>query len=427
MNLLNKTNRYYITFSIIAYLLIAGVFYIVTEFVIYQEVESRLKVERQDFEHYVQEHGVWESSCYFVEDKIDLKRVTDTLRPLTVFKDTIYANRYSEEIDPFRQHTFYATIGNENFKVRIRKSLIEWNKLLSFITGTMLVLLSAGLTVLFFLQRRVSKNIWKPFYSTLSRAKSFDISHGSGLVIPTADIYEFQELNKVLEKMTRKIASDYQNLKEFTENAAHEIQTPLALINTRIEELVQGTNFTEQQMYWIQQIHTSTMRLSKLHQGLLLLSKIDNGQFMEKKDLTFNDLVRRKLDEYEEVFAHKQLTVNCINRAPFVMAMNPALADILITNLLTNAIKHNIQNGRIQVEITADHLKVMNTGLEIHFNPVKLFERFKKNNQASPSLGLGLAIVKKICDSFDLAIDYTNKGSFHEITCSRKADGIHTD
>ena len=125
MKLLAKTNSYYIGFSIIAYILLTLVFYLVTEFVIYQEVEARLKVERQDFEHYVSEQGVWEESCYFVDNKIELFSVTDTLQPLEVFKDTLFASRFDDEINPFRQYSFYKVINQQPYKVSIRKSLVR--------------------------------------------------------------------------------------------------------------------------------------------------------------------------------------------------------------------------------------------------------------------------------------------------------------
>lgn len=416
MKLLAKTNAYYITFSVVAFIMLAIVFYIVTEFVIYEEVETRLKVERQDFEHYVAEQGVWEESCYFVENKIELATVRDTLAPIEVFKDTLFANRFDSEVVPFRQYSFYKVINRQPYKVSIRKSLIESNTLLTFITATMVVVLGIGLVSLYFLQRKISKKIWQPFYQSLANAKSFDISHGVGLNMPEEPIYEFQELNEVLEKMTNKITADYQNLKEFTENAAHEIQTPLALINSRVEELIQGKNFTDQQMYWVEEIHKSTLRLSKLHHGLLLLSKIENGQFYEHEHVNISLLAKNKFNDYQEVFEHKELETNFIENGKFIAEMNPALADILITNLLNNAVKHNVAKGSLHLEIFSNTLVISNTGASLKFPPEKLFERFKKQNQSSASLGLGLAIVKKICTYYDFDVSYEIKDNCHIVS-----------
>ncbi len=416
MKLLERTNLYYIFFSVITYVIIAGSFYIVVEHLIYSEVEERLRVERRDFENYIALHGVWEESCYFVEDKITLQGVTDTLMSFPAFKDTLLDNRYNQQLVPFREHSFYSTIGNSLYKVSIRKSLIESNTLLKFITITMLLSLSVGLLLLFVFQRRISKVLWKPFYDTLSKAKAFEVNDGKGLSLNPQYIYEFNELNTELVKMTDKISRDYKNLKEFTENASHEIQTPLALINSRVEELIQERNLTPDQMSWIQDIHESTLRLSKLNHALLLLSKIDNGQFYGREKVNVSQLLEVKLLAFEEVFNLKGIQVNYIKTDDLFFKINGTLADILFTNLINNAVKHNIKNGSIHLEVSATQFSIRNTGEPLKVQPAMLFERFRKQNQASSSLGLGLAIVKKICDIHKINVSYSYTGGFHAIS-----------
>ncbi len=349
MKLLARTNLYYIFFSIITYILVAGAFYLVIEYVVYQEVEKRLVVERHDFENFIRAHDMWEESCYFVENKITLSALHTTAPYIAEFKDTALYDRYSAQQVPFRQYSFPATIGGIPYKVSIRKSLIESNDLLMYITGTMLILLSIGLLLLFLFQRRISKTIWKPFYQTLSKAKSFGLIQGRGLALRSENIHEFNELNAVLEKMTSKMALDYKNLKEFTENASHEIQTPLALISSRVEELIQQKNFTPEQMYWIENIHQSTLRLSRMQQALLLLAKIDNGQFYEHERVNLTSLAENKVAEWEELFLLKKLTVSTESTGSLMIEMNTTLADILISNLIGNAQKHNIPGGSITV------------------------------------------------------------------------------
>lgn len=418
MKLLGRTSLYYIAFSLITYVVIAGSFYVLVERMIYSEVEDRLKVERRDFEHYVRLHGVWEESCYFVEDKITLLSVADTLSPLLAFKDTLMDNRYNRQLIPFREHTFYSSVGGALYKVSIRKSLIESKSLLKSITLTMLLTLSVGLLVLYLFQRRFSKVLWRPFYQTLAKAKAFDVSDGSPLTLSPQSIFEFNELNTELVKMTEKISLDYRNLKEFTENASHEIQTPLALINSRVEELIQEKNVASNQMAWIQDIHESTLRLSRLNQALLLLSKIENGQFYEREAVSVNALIVSKLASFEEIFNLKGIQVSFRQTGTLTLQMNGPLADILFTNLLNNAVKHNIKQGRIDILIEPEQFVIENTGGELKVEPEVLFERFRKHNPSSNSLGLGLAIVKKICDIHKLSIRYTYLARLHTFRMS---------
>ncbi len=416
MKLLSRTNLYYIFFSVVTYVIIAGSFYLVVERMIYREVEDRLKVERKDFENFIKSHGVWEESCYFVEDKISLLATADTLETYPAFKDTLLFNRYSQQFVPFREYSFYSAVGPKQYKVSIRKSLIESNTLLESITSTMLLSLSVGLLLLFIFQRRISKKLWQPFYETLSKAKSFEVNDGRGLQLQRQDIFEFNELNSELVKMTDKISSDYKNLKEFTENASHEIQTPLAMINSRVESLIQEPDFSKDQMSWIQDIHESTLRLSKLNHALLLLSKIDNGQFHEQESIDIGKLIVAKLIAFEDIFELKELHVEYHKHHELTLRMNYTLADILCTNLINNAIKHNFKGGQIHVLISEGELIIKNTGEPLKVDPQTLFERFKKQNQSSSSLGLGLAIVKKISELYNTRIEYSFAEQFHFIT-----------
>lgn len=420
MKLLGRTNLFYIAFSLLTYVVIAGSFYVLVERMIYREVEDRLRVERRDFEHFVQTHGVWEESCYFVEDKITLAPVSDTLGALPQFKDTLLDNRYNQQLIPFREHTFYSAVGGALYRVSIRKSLIESKSLLKSITITMLITLSIGLLLLYLFQRRFSKVLWKPFYQTLAKAKAFDVNDGSALKLTPEPIYEFNELNSELIKMTEKISRDYRSLKEFTENASHEIQTPLALINSRVEELIQEKSVAPNQMSWIQDIHESTLRLSRLNHALLLLSKIENGQFYEREPVDVNQLIANKLSSFEEIFNLKGITVSLQQTGTLVLQMNGSLADILFTNLLNNAVKHNMKPGRIDIIIDEHQFLIENTGEALNGDPEVLFERFRKKNQSSNSLGLGLAIVKKIAEIHKLTIVYTCKERLHTFTLTHQ-------
>lgn len=417
MKLLARTNRYYIFFSIITYAIVAGTFYVVVEYLIYKEVDQRLEVERKDFENFIQTHGYWDEGCYFVEDKINLLAVNDAAAFQPFFRDTLLFNRYTKEPVPFREYRFINKIGAQTYQVSIRKSLIESNEVLEFITIVMLAALSIGLLLLYWFQTSISKTIWKPFYATLASAKSFDVNQGSGLALKDESIHEFTELNSSLTKMTSKIADDYRNLKEFTENASHEIQTPLALINSRVEGLIQAKDLSSQNMSWIQDIHESTMRLSRLNQALLLLAKIENGQFHETETIDMLEIVRTRVSEMEEIFAHKQIRIQIQTEDKFIVTINRALAELLVTNLLNNAVKHNLPvNGSLTVHSTQHEITFSNTGPALTVSPADLFERFKKQNPASGSLGLGLAIVKKICTAYDLDIAYETKGEMHSLT-----------
>jgi signal transduction histidine kinase len=173
-------------------------------------------------------------------------------------------------------------------------------------------------------------------------------------------------------------------------------------------------------MRWIQDIHESTMRLSRLNQALLLLTRIENRQYHEKETLNLSQIINTKLGELDEIFTHKGITATHTNNGSFMVDINPALADVLITNLLNNAVKHNLSiNGVVSILSENSQLTFQNTGPALSVPPQELFERFRKQNATSGSLGLGLAIVKTICTVYDLDITYSMTSDLHTIVIKK--------
>ena len=416
MKLLTKTNRIYLAFSLVIYLVTAFVFYQIIRMVIYDEVENRLRVEKRDFEEYIHVHNTWSNIPYFVENKIVVVAVRGSKFRKEEFSDTLIQNRYDNELIPFRQLTFYEPIQGVMHRVSIRKSLIQTYRLIEVITAAMIIFLGLLLVGMFWFQGQLSGRLWLPFYDTLSRLRRFDLTSDKPLQLDKTEITEFTELNEGLQKMADKMRQDYQSLKEFTENASHEMQTPLALINAKVEQLIQTKQLTETQTNWIETIYQASRRISRLNQGLLLLAKIENKQFNDSQPVNLTELLAEKLGDMDEVLTFKELTVSVQIQAPFTVSLPVSLADSLVTNLMNNAIKHNQPNGRIELTSTADQLSLSNTGGQLSSDPDRLFERFKKESTGPDSVGLGLAIVRQICDSYGLNVSYQNVANLHTIS-----------
>lgn len=419
MKLLAKTNRIYLAFSLVIYLLTALAFYQIVRLLIYDEVENRLRVERRDFEAYVRAHNSWSTIPYFVENKIEIVPVRRAEPFREEFSDTLIQNRYDNELIPFRQLTFYRPIQGIMYRVEIRKSLIQTYRLIEAITVTMLLFLGLLLLGTFWFQGKLSGQLWHPFYDTLSRIKRFDLSSDTSLQLDKPKITEFSELNDVLQKMAAKMQQDYRSLKEFTENASHEMQTPLALINAKVEQLIQTEQLTENQTQWIETIYQASRRIARLNQGLLLLAKIENRQFNDSQVVDLASLLAEKLVDMDEVLSFKQLSVQVQTTAPFEVQLPGALAESLVMNLVSNAIRHNQPNGCIELTSTADRLCLSNTGGQLISDPERLFERFKKESTGPDSVGLGLAIVRQICDSYGLRIAYQQAEGIHQFCMTR--------
>jgi signal transduction histidine kinase len=255
----------------------------------------------------------------------------------------------------------------------------------------------------------------------------FDLMGENHVEFDKTNVREFKILNDVLKTMTEKIAFDYRNLKEFSENAAHEMQTPLSIIQSKLELLIQSENLNAKQMEDVQAVYESATRLSKLTQALLLLAKIENNQFTELQPIKIEELIKTKINLFKELAKHKSISVE-MELKSLVIKMHPMLADILVSNLIANAIKHNIEGGNLSIELNREGFVIRNSGTPLNVSPQVLFQRFRKANPASDSLGLGLAIVKAICTVYGFSLEYKYIDNLHIISIKlRNPESLQND
>ena len=323
-----------------------------------------------------------------------------------------------EELQPYRTLTFSAKAGEKFYSASISRPLVESDDLIESIAYSLSILTGILLLVLFLLNWFLSKKMWKPFYKTLDELKKFDLNKKEIMILPQVKISEFKILNEEIKKMTDKIQKDYKNLKEFTENASHEIQTPLAIIRSKLELMIQSENLPEEQIKSIREIYESVNRLSKLNQSLLLLAKIENRQFHQEQIIDLKNLIEKKINHLEELIDMKGIKIERIFSDSLQINMNTQLADILLSNIIGNAIRHNISDGKIIIELKNNSLIISNTGSSLETSTEKLFERFQKASASSESVGLGLSIVKQICDTYNFKVSYAHTGGMHTVSVS---------
>lgn len=229
-------------------------------------------------------------------------------------------------------------------------------------------------------------------------------------------IYEFRKLNEVVKESIERTEVAYEQQKMFIGNASHEMQTPLAICNSRLEMLLEDPSLTERQMEEIVKTRQTLEQLSRMNRSLLLLTKIDNGQFADVADVNFTESIQRLLPDYEMVYASKNIRLQTELQGDFIVCMDESLAQTLLSNLLKNAFVHNHEGGEITIKATADSLLFENTGAPESLNRDYIFERFYHSSDNRQSLGLGLAVVKAICQRYGLRIDYAFNNGKHAFT-----------
>lgn len=229
-------------------------------------------------------------------------------------------------------------------------------------------------------------------------------------------IYEFRKLNEVVKESIERTEVAYEQQKMFIGNASHEMQTPLAICSSRLEMLLEDPSLTERQMEEIVKTRQTLEQLSRMNRSLLLLTKIDNGQFADVADVNFTESIQRLLPDYEMVYASKNIRLQTELQGNFIVRMDESLAQTLLSNLLKNAFVHNHEGGEITIKATTDSLLFENTGAPESLNRDYIFERFYHSSDNRQSLGLGLAVVKAICQRYGLRIDYAFNNGKHAFT-----------
>ncbi|HEY5391008.1 MAG TPA: HAMP domain-containing sensor histidine kinase [Hanamia sp.] len=331
----------------------------------------------------------------------------------TFYSDTSIYDKLEKESVGYRVIKSYYNHNEKTYLITILKPALEEDELMEGLVSSLFVVI--GLLILSFLIVNwiLSKLLWKSFYNTISLLNEYGLEKNKQLVFSPSNIKEFKELNETLIKMTDKIYADFKRQKEFTENASHELQTPLAVIKSKIELLIQSENLKEDEMQQIQTIESAVNKLSSLNKALLLLVKIENRQFNEVEKLSAQIATENILLNFDNLMRDKNILLAKAHADDFSIKINPQLLDILLANLLQNAIRHNFIGGTIKIEIIDHTLSVSNTGEVLKVKSNEMFERFKKDIDKKESLGIGLAIVKSICDIYGIDIEYSYKRNEH--------------
>lgn len=260
----------------------------------------------------------------------------------------------------------------------------------------------------------VLKGVFRPLHRLLDWLHCIQ----PGKEVPPLDnptkIREFRQLSDAALDMGNRSYKAYEEQKQFIENASHELQTPLAIVRGKVELLAESEGMTEQQMEQLDEIYATLGRAVKLNKSLLLLSRIENGQYTEMEDVSVDEILDELLPDLMDIYEHKQVRlIREREEQPFIIRCNHSLAQILVSNLVKNSLLHNREGGELQVLTTPTSLVIKNTG-DVPLDGEKLFRRFYHGMDGKKdSTGLGLAIARSIALSSSLKLTYEWQDGMH--------------
>ncbi|AUD06903.1 sensor histidine kinase [Spirosoma pollinicola] len=403
MSLLGQTARYLLMTAFLITLIGSVGFYTLIHWKIRYEVDEILSAQVKQTALRLQKKP---TSLFFDWDNNpQIKRVRTSIRPK--FSDIIVLDSLdTNKPIPVRQLRQTVSVNGQIYLITIQQPYFEFDELsrqmsVGVIFGFLILM---GLSVAIGVS--LSRRLWSPFYATINRLGGVRLDGGPEPTFPQSGIREFGLLNRSLSELTQNLRRQFLLQKQFTENASHELQTPLAVASAELDFLLQSNHLTENDYAHLQRATDALERLSQLNRSLLLLIQVENNQFANDDAVEISELLNQYSDEYEPFFQHKNMALNRAITPNIDLRMNHQLAGVLIANLLKNAIRHGKTGGCVGIELTPEKLTICNTGDPLPFAANQLFNRFVKNPARPDSIGLGLALVRQICDRYGLPITY---------------------
>ena len=419
MKLLTKSTLLIATLSLFLFFIMGVIFFQVLKNISISDLNRELVDLKELVVDYMKETQGEELKALPGIDSLSVRRLERATGAGDILRDTLMFDNKDEQYKTFRYIQFELELGARDYLVKIYKSTNPTDLLVERVTLMITLMVILFLGGIFILNRVIFASLWKDFFEALEKLKQFETSK-EPVVLGEQDIEEFAELKRVLEDMTRRLAKDYRELKEYTDHTTHELQTPLAVIKSKTELLIQSENLGAEEMKCLQAINTSVQQLSRLNATLTLITRIENRQFTERDEINLNDLLDHHLELLEEHIGLRSLNVIRKYEGNMMLYMDQGLADLMIANLLKNAIVHNVENGTIVVETHDDYLTIYNDGLPLQFSEEELFSRFVRDTTRSGNFGLGLSLVKKVCESYNFSINYSYDNQQHTFVLGLK-------
>lgn len=311
-----------------------------------------------------------------------------------------------EETEPAR---FLVTIfqdGNGQFyELKVATPTFEKDELLETILWwvgwlyLLLLITVVGTTMWIF------HNSMRPLYALLHWLDGYVPGHKTVPVPNNTSITEFRRLNTAAQQAVDRSEELLEQQKQFIGNASHELQTPLAVLGGRMEYMLDHAGLDEQTMGEVIQMQRTLGHIVRLNKTLLLLAKIDNGQFPENTDVDISAMIREQKELYDDIYEERDIRCDMHLTGSFLVRMNESLASVLVSNLIRNAYVHSEAGARIDIRIEGRTLTVSNDGVT-PLDGKHIFERFYQGSKREGSTGLGLALVKAVADSYGLCVGY---------------------
>ena len=410
MKLFTRYSRVNLLAMIIVFLLSVSALYVVIRFILVSQVDQDLTIEENEIKTYVRQHDRLPESISVRDQVISYAPAQKSGR--RTFRTVREELAGDEHPHHYRELRFPVMTATGAYEARVVKSLSGTEALLKSIVFISAITILLILAVSFLVNRFLLRRLWAPFYGAISAMRRFRLEDDEVLELPETRIEEFGAMNAVLQSSTEQARREYSLLKEFTDNASHEMQTPLAIMRSKLDLFIQDENLTEGQSKTIQAANAALEKLARLNQSLLLLTKIENNQFAASGPVDLRQKIEEKIDGFHELWQNQSVILRHTLQ-PASILLNVQLVDILLNNLFSNATIHNFGGGEIAIDLRQGMLVVSNTSEAPALDADRVFTRFYRGDAKSSHHGLGLSIIREICVANQIRVDYRFQNDRH--------------
>lgn len=411
MKLFTKYNLWSLTAAALIFLFIAiSAFYSFRGLMI-RQLDKSLMGERDEVLQYIDKNKVLPEAEKIFDERTVIEEEHEPYQKIKFRTKKKSFNSDKEEM--VRAIYFGVELDGKHYRVTVMRSLSETNNLLGNIVLIALATLLMLLLLMYIINRALVKKLFRPFYKTLDSIEKYKLTETDPIHFQKTSTYEFNLLNEKLSSLSSRIISDYMVLKEFSANAAHEMQTPLAVIRNHVDHLLQSEDLPEEKINTLQKIESTVGKLSRLNQSLLILTRLESNPHIEKSEIQIDRRIETKLKDLSEIIEAKKITVEK-DIIPLQVKMNEQLWEIISNNLLNNAIRYNVEEGRILIATGVDFLEIRNTSPLPALEPEKIFTRFYRHPaNTQEGTGLGLAITRQAVHLAGYGINYQYENGLH--------------
>jgi signal transduction histidine kinase len=329
------------------------------------------------------------------------------------YQDTLMYTLNEKTLEPFRMLKTVFREKDEYYQLKVVASAVEQDDLLRNLLYSIVLLYIVILVSVFMINNLLLKKIWAPFYVLLKRLKGFRLEDQRPIELPTTNVTEFRELSTGVSELVTQSINSYSGQKQFIENAAHELHTPLAISLSRLEMLSEEEGLSDRHSELIGQVISDLKRMGRLNNSLLLLTRIESRQYVERENVAVGELIDKLVYDFSDFSELKHISVSVAKKEELVLLMSPDLAVVLFSNLIKNALVHNKDEGQLHIEITNGTVVVSNSAESGEMDSNKIFGRFEKGGAEKSGTGLGLTIAKSITELYGLNLSYHYDGMHH--------------